>query len=126
MANRMVYVAALTLAFAGCNKPDPRICSSLAMQLPAGQPLDTAAARMQVTASCVDHWAARLATGPDRASEVAEGALGACDETFTYLRDQQIKEGDKALSLDEMRAFWRRRAITVALQVRAGNCHPDA
>lgn len=96
------------------------------MQLPVGQSPRTASDRMQVTASCVERWAARLAAGPDRASEVAEGALGACDETFTYLRDQQIKEGEEALSLDEMRAFWRRRAMTFILQVRAGNCHPDA
>ena len=123
---KVLWAAAITLGTSGCNDPNPRICSSLAMQLPTGQQISTASDRMQVTGSCVERWAARLATGPDTVSEVAEGALGACDETFTYLRNQQIKEGGEALSLEDMRAFWRRRAMLFALQVRAGNCHPDA
>jgi hypothetical protein len=81
---------------------------------------------LQVTASCVERCAARLATGPDLVTEVAAGALGACDETFTYLRNQQIQEDGEAPSLEELRAHWRRRAMTIALQVRAGNCHLDA
>ena len=123
---KALWAATVMIAVAGCNKPDPRICSSLAMQVLPGQSLDSTLSRLQVTESCVERWAARLATGPDSVTEVATGAIGACDKTFYHLRRQQIKEYGATEPLGEMREFWQRRAKFVALQVRAGNCHPEA
>jgi hypothetical protein len=123
---KFLYTVTITLAVAGCNKPDPRICSSLARNYPDLTARTSIAQRSQIAATCIEGWAARLATGPDRISEVAEGAIGGCETTLIYYRNAKLEAGYPADTLAEMRDFWRRRATFVALQVRAGNCHHDA
>lgn len=117
-------IIATALLLAGCSESDDRICGSLAMKLP--YPAKTADDQRQVTYSCVERWAARLAQSKtDKATEVAEAAVGACEDTITVLAEKMRAE-DEADWMEMKPGFWHRRAQFIAVQTRAGNCYPDA
>lgn len=114
------------LLVSGCDRSSSRICGSLPAQLPGVVP-KTADDQMQVTAYCVEHWAARLAGGPDVASEVVEAVIGACDGAIVALDAAKTKEvAGSEISLGAARNYWRKRAQFIVVQTRAGNCYPDA
>lgn len=115
----------LALLAVGCDKKVSRICGSLPVQFP-GIP-QTADDQMQVTAYCVERWAARLAAAPDDASEVVKAVLGACDNAIAYLEQAKAKEqpGSEMLP-DQARSYWRKRAQFIVVQTRAGDCYPNA
>lgn len=122
----LLLAAALSLALGGCDKSDPRICGSLAMQPPPGYPSKTSSDQLQVAMSCVERWSARLATGPDPAPHVARAAVNACGGAIDHLvqlgREDHI-EDDPDFS---DRQWWRDHALFIAVQTRAGDCYPDA
>ncbi len=117
-------IIAIVLLLAGCSKSDDRICGSLAMKLPYAA--KTADDQRQVTYGCVERWAARLARSKtDSASDVAEAAVGACEDAITVLTEK-IRTEDEANWMEMTPGFWHRRAQFIAVQTRAGNCYPDA
>jgi hypothetical protein len=94
------------------------------MKLP--YPAKTADDQRQVTYGCVEHWAARLAQSKiDSASEVADAAVGACEDAIVLLAEkmQAENQGDW---MELKPGFWQRRAKFIAVQTRAGNCYPNA
>jgi len=122
---RGILLIAAVLA-SGCDKSDPSICGSLPAQLPGLIP-KSADDQMQLTAYCVERWAARLSHSPDDASQVVEAVIGACDGAIIAYEAAKAKE-DKANNVPRTEAYdyWRKRAQFVAVQTRAGNCYPDA
>ncbi len=117
---------ALSLLLAGCDKSDPRICGSLAMKWPVGMPVSTTEDQVQVTFACVERWAARFAKGPDSPYAVARAAVAACDGAIEQLTEMAKKPGSVDYTDYQDKAWWRDRAMFIAVQTRAGNCYPDA
>jgi hypothetical protein len=109
-----------TMLVTGCDKADDRICGGLAMKLPEG--LSAADNRKQIAFACVERWAARLSAGDDSASEVAEAALGACDDAIQFLEMDEAKAEGRDPDMDRANSYWRREAVFRAVQWRAGNC----
>lgn len=117
-------IAAILMLSAGCSKSDPRICGHLAMKLPFES--KTADDQKQVTYSCVERWAARLAHSPDNAAAVAVGAVAACEDAIALMQERMAAEGGWEGSLELGPGFWQRRAQFIVVQTRAGGCYPDA
>lgn len=83
--------------------------------------------QQQVTAYCVERWAARLAKASDPASQVADAVVGTCREGIRFLEDLRKKENpDWEMNQVEAEAYWRSRALFIALQVHAADCYADA
>lgn len=123
------FVLIIAVLVSSCDQSDSRICgSSLAARFPAGAIVKTADDQMQVTASCVERWAARLALAPDPADHVVQAVLGGgCGEAISYLESMKAKEQPGSEMTSEQAAeYWRQRAIFIVVQTRAGNCYPDA
>ena len=118
----LIIIAGLLLC--GCDRPNSRICgSSLAMKLP--HDAKTADDQRQVTFWCVERWAARLAAAPDSAEKVADAAFAACEDAVT-MYEQKVRSEGGEIRAEQMQGFWRRRALFIVVQTRAGNCYPDA
>ena len=87
----------------------------------------TADDHKQATTYCVERWAARLAHAPDAASLVAEAVVTNCDGIILAYEDAKAKENAGSnMTPDQARDYWRKRALFIALQTRAGHCYPDA
>lgn len=116
--SQVALIAAVLLA--GCNRPDDRICSGLAIRLPVGVPAE--GNRDQITAACVERWAARLSFSGDSASDVADAAIGACDDAIAYSEKEAAQKQGRQPDISQAEAYWRREALFRAIQWRAGNC----
>ena len=82
---------------------------------------------MQLTAYCVERWAARLSRAPDRASEVTDAVIGACDGAIVAYEAAMAKEdATYDVPREAAYAYWRKRAQFITVQTRAGNCYSDA
>ena len=119
----------LSVSLAGCgNAGDPSVCGSLPARLP--YPPKTADDQKQVTYSCMERWAARLARGTDTADEVSRAAFAACEDALLFYRAELRREGQitetSQLPLDATDDFWKRRTLFIAVQKRAGDCYHDA
>lgn len=122
---RTLFLAAAVMV-TGCDKSNSNICGSLPAHLPGLIP-KTADDQMQLTSYCVERWAARLSHAPDRASEIVEAVIGACDGAISAYEAAKAKEDETYdLSRADAYAYWRKRAQFVVVQTRAGNCYPDA
>lgn len=119
---RQIGTALMLLAtLAGCEgKGDDRICGSLAMALPPG--LLAADNRLQVATACVERWGARLSFSKDSARDIADAAIGACDDAIDYLEADQAKQDERPQDIEAARTRWRRKAMFRAIQWRAGEC----
>lgn len=77
------FLSAASIVLAGCNRSDPSVCGSLPMRLPYAAV--SADDQRQVTYSCVERWAARLARSKmDAAADVAKAAVGACEDAILW------------------------------------------
>jgi hypothetical protein len=122
---RGLIIAVLVLV-GGCSKSDPRVCGSLPVALPKAV-AETADDQMQLTAYCVERWAARLAAAPDDASEVVEAVVAACDGAIVAHQAMVAKEQPGHESpLPQEYVYWRGRAQFIVVQTRAGHCYQDA
>ena len=119
---RMVCLMALaTVSCSNFQGGNPRICGSIGPRVQG--PVKTANDQRQIMVSCIDHWSRRLAKSErDSAYEVADAALGACwdaIETYVSMADVEKTPTD---GVEAIATNWRRHAIFVAVQTRAGNC----
>lgn len=126
---RSVWYIFAALALVGCaDSGDPSVCGSLPARLP--YPPKTTDDQKQVTYSCMERWAARLARGTDSADEVSKAAFAACREALVYYRSYLIKDGviteTGPMPTEATDEFWLGRTMFIAVQTRAGNCYPDA
>jgi hypothetical protein len=114
-------VILIGLVASGCNQGNPRICSSIAprkLETPK-----TAQDQYEVMVSCIDNWSRRLAKSPqDAAQEVADAALGGCQDTVGLYVSMSEKEGQPTEGVEAISAYMRRHALFVAVQTRAGDC----
>lgn len=109
-----VLIAILLLG--ACNGERRRICGNLPRRVTELGIPKTLGERRDFAASCVEHWAARLAKSKqDSASDVAKAATVACSGAIM-----------QAATPNEDRSYWFDRAHFIAVQTRAGDCYPDA
>jgi hypothetical protein len=77
--------------------------------------------------ACVEHWAARLSFGQDRADIAAEAALGACGVGISeaQVMGRIVDKLDDTAAEQAKRdreAYLKRRAIFRIVQTRSGDC----
>lgn len=117
-------ISIITLATVSCSdfgNGNPRICGSIGPRVQG--PGKTADDQRQVMISCIDHWSRRLAKSPqDRAHDVADAALGACWDAIEMYVSMAAAEKKPTEGVDAVSSYWRRHALFVAVQTRAGNC----
>lgn len=126
-SNKSRIFPALALAVAGCDAADNRVCGQLAAEPPM-PPQAKAEWRQQQAAYCVEHWAARLAPGPDAAPVIAASIVrSACRGSITAAHEAWVEQRPGAAdTLESITQGWKQRAIFIISQVRAGRCYPNA
>jgi hypothetical protein len=87
----------------------------------------TADDQKQATTYCVERWAARLSRAKDTATEVADAVVTICDGNILAYEAAKAKgEAGSNMSPPDAREYWRKRALFIAIQSRAGHCYPNA
>lgn len=95
------------------------------MQFPSALVVKTSDDQLQVTAYCVEHWAARLAKGPDNVDAVVRASIAGCYDAIERLQVMTARDHIAGEWYSDI-AHWQRRALFIAVQTRAGNCYNDA
>lgn len=95
------------------------------MKFPSALVVKTSDDQLQVTAYCVEHWAARLAKGPDNVDAVVRASIAGCYDAIERLQVMTTRDHIAGEWYSDI-AHWQRRALFIAVQTRAGNCYNDA
>lgn len=119
--NLPVVLAVVATACGQTADGNPRICGSIAPRIQALA--GTAAEQRQIMASCIEHWARRLAKSrQDSAQDVADAVFGACGDAVEMYVSMSAKENQPTEGIEAVSRYWRARALLVAVQTRAGDC----
>lgn len=121
-----VGLVAFSLAACGARPAPSKVCGSSIAERPANPQLNDDT-RLQAAVACVERWSARLAQADDSADVIAEAVIATCHQEIERFETGAIRQYGKIGGLDqETCAYWRGKAMFVALQVKAADCYPDA
>lgn len=121
---RRPTIAIMTMFLTSCGSSSPfgtrngDVCSDFPPRI-VHMPADNTPEISQNAEACVQHWAARLSLGSDRADLVAQAALGACRPGIQDLHSRSNFD-ERSRQINERRL--REMALFRVIQQRAGNC----